>query len=479
VTAVLLFHADPSMLPRYKAALPHGARLSLVLSHGSQFSGGYDEHTGFASKYPTLPDLLRAFDKEWIEGEPVVLIGFSAGCWALRAYLRNPDDRARVRIALFLDGMHSDGSDKQAEVGPIQGAIDFGGDVWRALGYKALIVSHTQIVPPGYASTRATADALLGAMQIPRPSRSTDFGIGGVYVRAFPGGTAPDHAHQLQVVGPDLIREIVTPTLAGKPPAFDYGPAGYPAGPVDAIGPTVDRPMADPTAPTDPAPAGPEVPVVVVPPPAPISVLAGPQRLPADLTPATALQVGQALIDVWPRVVGSPLPSLDPIRLLLSQWALETGRGKSMHAWNFGNAKASASMDHCFFPCDEVMTQAQADAAVQSAPPREDGQGPSAILKAKSVKTGVVSVIVNFYPPHPVCRFRAFRTIDEGAADYLGLLRRRFSQSWPALLAGDPVQFCKDLQAQGYFTAALGPYTAGVVSLYNEFAKLPLVLPES
>lgn len=45
------------------------------------------------------------------------------------------------------------------------------------------------------------------------------------------------------------------------------------------------------------------------------------------------------------------------------------------------------------------------------------------------------------------------------------------AQVWPALMQGDPVGFVHALKAQGYFTAAEGPYTMSVTSIFNGLVK--------
>ncbi len=197
-------------------------------------------------------------------------------------------------------------------------------------------------------------------------------------------------------------------------------------------------------------------------------------ELPAVKTLCTALEMAHALIAAWSALFGMHPPSRESIALLLGQWALETGRGRSMMCWNAGNVKSHEGDGHsfCFFACNEVLTPAQVAHYVAGAEPRTDGKpGPNAVATSPSV--------VWFYPSHPGCRFRAFHTIDEGAVDYLGLLNRRFAKAWPAVLAGDPTAFSHALKAQGYYTAPEASYTAGVVALFREMLRLDFAVNET
>ncbi len=179
-----------------------------------------------------------------------------------------------------------------------------------------------------------------------------------------------------------------------------------------------------------------------------------------EVTTATVEEVARALRGAWVDLFGGE-PSRASIILLLAQGALETGRWKSMHNWNLGNAKAGADVDHCFFRCNEVMSQrAAAEIHMKST--------------TGTVEIGRVdgnNVVVWFNPPHPYSRFRAYRDLDEGAAGYLAMMHKRFRMAWEQVLQGDPIAFVHALKAGNYFTADAVEYSKSVASLFNEFHK--------
>ena len=158
------------------------------------------------------------------------------------------------------------------------------------------------------------------------------------------------------------------------------------------------------------------------------------EELPNELTPATPEQIAVALVRAW-RALWNETPTRESLLVLLAQGAFETGWWKSCHCWNLGNAKSIVGDGHCYtyFACSEVLG----------------------------------GKVVWFYPPHPASRFRAFRSLVEGAVDYLSLLRRRFSQAWPFVLTGDPVQFVHALKAQGYFTDSEAHYSGQVSAIWK------------
>jgi len=186
-------------------------------------------------------------------------------------------------------------------------------------------------------------------------------------------------------------------------------------------------------------------------------------------TVVTAQEMADALYRAWYKYFGRP-PAYHSILVLLSQWALETGSGKSMHNYNVGNVKArpDGPYDYQFFACNERMSLQQAMKLQQADPQhakitRDNGDGTCWIW---------------FYPKHPGCCFRAFRTLDDGVFDHLIMLvnHKSFKQAWPAVEAGSPEQFSKLLRKAGYYTADESAYTAGVVRLYKGFegkVKLP------
>lgn len=149
------------------------------------------------------------------------------------------------------------------------------------------------------------------------------------------------------------------------------------------------------------------------------------------------------LTAAW-RALRDETPQRGSILVLMAHSALETGRWKSCHCWNLGNVKSKLDdgRDFTFFRCNEVIN----------------------------------GKVVWFDPPHPFTRFRAFRTLREGALDHLAFLMgmKRYAEAWPFVLNPDPDAFVHALKAGGYFTADPGPYAHAVASIYREYsARLP------
>lgn len=143
--------------------------------------------------------------------------------------------------------------------------------------------------------------------------------------------------------------------------------------------------------------------------------------------------------------------SPETVAVLTAHSALETGRWKSMHNWNFGNVKASASWAGLFtcFRCNEII-----NGKVEWFNPSDGGY--------------------SVPPGHPQTRFRAFTSLETGLVSHLTFLTtKRYIKALDEALRGDPNKFCSELKSAGYFTAALAPYVRAVSSLFDEY--LPAV----
>jgi hypothetical protein len=188
-------------------------------------------------------------------------------------------------------------------------------------------------------------------------------------------------------------------------------------------------------------------------------------KVPAQATRVTAEEMIRTLAAVW-QVEFGDVPKQATVALLLAQWALETGRGKSMMNYNVGNIKAPDPLArHAYFRTWEVLPLSVAAKYLKSSTPEE----PCKLVNTEP--DGKVASVA-FLPDHPVCRFRAYASLEEGVQDYLVKLKGRFKRAWPALLAGDPLTFVTALKAAGYMTADVKEYYRSVNSLFAEYLAL-------
>jgi flagellar protein FlgJ len=138
-----------------------------------------------------------------------------------------------------------------------------------------------------------------------------------------------------------------------------------------------------------------------------------PRVVTAERTPVSREQIRASLARAWERTRGAPAPER-ALDMLTAHASLETGRGSRMYNFNFGGIKGTSPA------------------------------GLTAGAMTHEVIDGQRTQVRAF--------FRAYRTLDEGAEDYLGLLERRYGTALDAAAAGDPDRFAHALKSRGYFT---------------------------
>lgn len=145
-------------------------------------------------------------------------------------------------------------------------------------------------------------------------------------------------------------------------------------------------------------------------------------EVPRIATPIEAAQLRDALLAAWPGIIGADVdPHHGAIRLLVAQSAFESGWWRA-GSWNYNleNSKHVDGDGHDFYyvACDEYLG----------------------------------GKVVTLHPPDTGCRFRAFASLADGAADYLRLLKRQYAGALAAAEAGDVVGFAKALKAERFYT---------------------------
>lgn len=161
-------------------------------------------------------------------------------------------------------------------------------------------------------------------------------------------------------------------------------------------------------------------------------------KVTAKRTPVSPSEMKKAMLQSS-QAIGEPLTN-EAVSVLLAQWALETGWGRSMYCYNIGNIKSDQKSGNWYFiRCREV-------------------------IGGKTVW---------FDPDHPACCFRAYQTLLDGAVEYVRFLKKKYRAAWASAKNGDCRGFCHELKRLGYYTASENSYTAAVSSLFNTFRKLP------
>jgi hypothetical protein len=153
---------------------------------------------------------------------------------------------------------------------------------------------------------------------------------------------------------------------------------------------------------------------------------------------------------------------LNSLALALAKTALETGRWKHIHKYNWGNIKASAKYEGMYtcFGCDEIIKGQRVWFDPDTA---YDPQDPLGMPNAKFAKPSVP-------PGNPQTRFRAYANLYDGAQQYCAFVHGgRYKLAWAELLKGNVQGYIHQLKLAGYFTADEAVYLKGVSGIFNEF----------
>jgi hypothetical protein len=158
-------------------------------------------------------------------------------------------------------------------------------------------------------------------------------------------------------------------------------------------------------------------------------------EIPDKLTYVSPDEAAAALSEGYRRVVGTK-PKSSVLALLLGQWAIETGNGKYVHNYNFGNVKRYAGAPHVqYFACSEIINGEEKW----------------------------------FYPPDPACAFAAYATAADGAEAYVKILKRNTGW-WKGLQSGNVNTFNTALStAPKYYTASPTLYLKGLSDRVNAY----------
>lgn len=210
----VVFHAG-AWLPEVAG---HEAGTAVIGVQLAASSGGYAAAVAETGWLASL--LEEAERKAGVRFRPITLVGWSAGCGALRELLKQPDAASHVDRVVAIDGIHTDYAD--GKPGPLESRLETGKlEPWLAFareavaGRKRLLLLHTEIFPGTFASTTETADWLVRELGLRRRPvarwgpRGTvllsDTRAGRLRIQGFAGNSAPDHVDLLHAL-PEILR---------------------------------------------------------------------------------------------------------------------------------------------------------------------------------------------------------------------------------------------------------------------------------
>jgi hypothetical protein len=229
---VFHFHGHEAARKEWVQAVETGVLVGIDLGTGS---GPYQSGLGVPGRFARLLEsveeaIAQKAGVKRASARRIGLSAWSAGYGAVSSILRS-NLRGRIDSVILLDGLHvgyrEDGSLTREKLTPF---VDFARQA--AVGDKLMFVSHSSIIPPGYASTTETASYLVWAVG-GKPStartRSGDpmglelirrFSQQNFHVRGYSGNDTLDHCAHLGLYQ-DVLRAHLAPRwkLRTRPPA--------------------------------------------------------------------------------------------------------------------------------------------------------------------------------------------------------------------------------------------------------------------
>ncbi|MCU0690837.1 MAG: LysM peptidoglycan-binding domain-containing protein [Polyangiaceae bacterium] len=199
------FHGHEPVRKEWVKVMDGAVLVGIDLGIGS---GPYDQAFAVPARFG---ELVRSVEHAMAEKtgnsrahvRKVGLSAWSAGYGAVGRILSQPQGKRLVDTVVLLDGLHCGYQGKSLDETQLGPFIQFAQQA--AAGRKLMVVSHSSIIPPGYASTTETAHFLIqkvgGRPRGVRPRGSDPMGLelisrysrGSLHVRGYKGNDKMDH----------------------------------------------------------------------------------------------------------------------------------------------------------------------------------------------------------------------------------------------------------------------------------------------
>jgi hypothetical protein len=215
------FHGHEPVRKEWVRVMDGAVLVGIDLGIGS---GPYESAFAAPGTFEKLVESVeRAMSKR--SGKPararkIGLSAWSAGYGSVQQILRQPYGKRVVDAVVLLDGLHSGYSPDSLNELQLQPFTDFSREA--AAKRKLFFVSHSSIIPPGYASTTETANFLifkLGGKPHRTAPRGTDpmgldlisrFTRGNFHVRGYSGNDKMDHCAHIGLLK-DVLKVHIKP----------------------------------------------------------------------------------------------------------------------------------------------------------------------------------------------------------------------------------------------------------------------------
>ncbi len=228
----VIVHFNAAMLAGRSWQTSHANAVVVSAAFGAYGSGPYQEAMADPGRFGRMiAEVVAGVSAQkrhpGLHVRHVGIVAWSAGFGAVGRVLAVPKYFAQVDSVILLDAMQAGYKDPSRGMGQGPDRVSLTGiDPYvrfareAMTGKKQLVITHTSIVPPEYASTTDAALALVAAVAAPKheTSESNSRGMvrsyrvdtGDLHVHGYRGQGPDDHMKHLHMVG-DVVRDWLVP----------------------------------------------------------------------------------------------------------------------------------------------------------------------------------------------------------------------------------------------------------------------------
>jgi hypothetical protein len=210
------FHGHEAVRKEWVQVMDGAVLVGITLGIGSgAYSSTFNAPDAFKRLLQSVETAVaKKTGKSGATARHVGLSAWSAGYGAVQEILTQPDNRRRIDSVVLLDGLHCGYNGRSLNGLQVRPVIEFARQA--AAGDRFMFVSHSSIIPPGYASTTETANLLIhevgGRPRRSRPRPGDPMGLSLIsryshrdfHVRGYSGNDKMDHCAHL-----GLLRDVL------------------------------------------------------------------------------------------------------------------------------------------------------------------------------------------------------------------------------------------------------------------------------
>jgi hypothetical protein len=216
------FHGHEAARKEWVHVMDGAVLVGIDLGIGSgPYSSAFNSATTFKALVESVEQAMaKKHHLKRARARNIGLSAWSAGYGAVQEILASSYGKQNVDAVILLDGLHTGYVGNDLNGRQLQSFVDFAKRA--AAGDRFMFVSHSSIIPPGYASTTETANFLISELG-GRPSRAkarpsdpmgldlvSRFSKGNFHVRGFAGNDKLDHCAQIGLYR-DVLKLYIKP----------------------------------------------------------------------------------------------------------------------------------------------------------------------------------------------------------------------------------------------------------------------------